>query len=67
MHTIDHSKLRELRRRAGLNQAQTAELVGTHAKNVSHYENGRAKPSADGILNYLIAFEAEAKDIAKKI
>lgn len=67
MHTVDPKRLRAARVKANLNQAEVAEKIGVTKKSVSHYETGRAKPSADGLLNFLIAFDLGAADIAKKI
>ncbi len=43
------NRICELRRKAGLTQAQLAEAVGVTNKAVSKWENGRAKPTTDAL------------------
>jgi len=44
---------RELRMSLGISQAKFARLVGATRDVVANYENGRGKPSADILMNFL--------------
>ncbi len=67
MFEIDNDKLKKVRIDARLNQSAVAERIGKKARDVSHYEKGRAKPPADSLLTFLIEFNIQPLDIAKKV
>lgn len=66
-YEVDNAKLKLIREEAHLNQEDIGNLIGKSSKNVSHYETGRAKPTADVLLNYLINFKKRAIEVAKQI
>lgn len=43
-------RIKELRKEAGWSQGELAEKVGTDARQISRYENGRITPSLDAIV-----------------
>lgn len=67
MYEVDKTKLKEIRLAAKINQHEAGKRVGRTSKDVSHYETGRAKPTGDVVLNYLIAFEKSPLEIAKEV
>ena len=44
------NRLQKVRHEKGLTQVQLAELTGLKPCAISHYENGRRKPSYDNLL-----------------
>lgn len=67
MNKIDSKKLKELRKAAGLSQAELAKILGISPKNISHYETGRAKPPGDTLLAYMIQLNARPEEILQKV
>ena len=67
MFEIDNIKFKKIRKEAKLSQEAVATTIGKNKKDVSHYENGRAKPPADSLLTFLIEFKVDPLDIAKKV
>lgn len=65
------SRLRLARRRRGLTARGLAQLVGIQERNLSHYENGTATPSADLLEDLAEALEVEvgffAQDDAEEL
>jgi len=56
-------RIKELRNKSGLTQAELAELVNIDPKHQSCIENGRNFPSADLIEKYASAFKIEASEV----
>ena len=56
-------KIRELRKRNSLTQAQLAEKVNVDDKHISCIEAGKNFPSADLIYRFSNAFKLEIKDL----
>jgi transcriptional regulator with XRE-family HTH domain len=59
-------KLREVRRRVGISQRDTAERAGLSQESIRAYETGRRRPTREGLRTILQALEAtayEANDI----
>jgi len=44
-------RLKQLRKKKGLSQAQLAEAIGVHFTQVSRYERGETKPNAEAMTN----------------
>ncbi|MDO4650391.1 MAG: AAA family ATPase, partial [Eubacteriales bacterium] len=57
------NKLYQLRREAGLSQAELAAKVGVTNKAVSKWENGAAKPSTDIIRKLSVLFQVSVEEL----
>ncbi len=55
----------DLRRKAGLTQAELAERLGVTNKAVSKWENGRAKPATDTLRNMAALFGVSVEELLK--
>ena len=56
-------RIKELRNKSNLTQAELAEIVGIDPKHQSCVENGRNFPSADLIEKYASAFKVDTSSI----
>ena len=56
-------RIKELRNRSGMTQAELAELVNIDPKHQSCIENGRNFPSADLIEKYARAFNIDVSEV----
>lgn len=57
------NRLREYRARAGLSQAQLAELVGVSRNTISSIESGQFNPTAKLALILCIALDAKFEEL----
>jgi transcriptional regulator with XRE-family HTH domain len=58
---IDPHKLKTLR--GSVDRGTIGEQIGVGASQISNYENGLRKPSADKLLRLLVLYNAKAEDI----
>jgi len=64
-------RIKELRKEAGWSQGELAEKVGTDARQISRYENGRITPSLDAIVRIAEVFNVSVdhlvfEDVARR-
>ena len=60
------NRLCDLRRRAGLTQAELAEKLGITNKAVSKWENGRAKPTTDLIRKLAALYGVKVEELLRE-
>lgn len=56
-------KLKEIRLRKGLTQAQVAEMIGVHVMNISRWENGERDPSTDIVRKLAFVLECTTDEL----
>lgn len=67
MLEFDGQKLKALRKKKKLKQAQLAEKVGKKTSHISNYENGVATPPSDTLLSLIDFFKISHKEISRTV
>ena len=66
-HNQIGDKIRELRTRSNLTQADLGKLVGVSMQAVSKWENGTAEPSTSNLLALAKLFNVSAEELLREV
>lgn len=60
---FDGAKLRALRKERGLTQVELASSTRKQARQITHWETGRADPSAKSMWDLTVALDCKVEDL----